>query len=518
MRFSFLDSFDNKVIVAWAIVAIIVSTAVLSILSVERTSVIEDTLVQSNISLVEENIEQIEQSIIDNDRALYEMVDVDNPDSWGEVIERIKSEDFNIDQVWIVDPETCEIVYPPWQEDLRQFYYPFRRSFHCRELELSRLQPGETNHLHKDWQDDYFFASYALKENRDGARLLLVFQTNPSKIIDLIDKYLRDLSGYHVSIVDFDNNAIYNEPVIRSGKYFHESRFPSTFYKWILQIAPRSFSEIESEIAGQRRLTLFLITLSMLLVASSVVVIYFAGRRERQLVRLKEDFISNVSHELKTPLSLIRMFSEILVSKKVRDDTARQEYYGIIHKESGRMDRLIANLLDFASLEQGRREDRFEMTNVSMLVSEGLSAYRHQIESQGFEVQCLLDPETPEILADSKALTMAFFNLLDNALKYSGGGKHITISVGRSDGHIELAVTDRGVGIAPGEQERIFEKFYRGNSAQVQLIRGSGIGLSITKHVAQMHRGRVLIESEPGKGSKFTLRIPLRLETAEIEH
>jgi two-component system phosphate regulon sensor histidine kinase PhoR len=250
----------------------------------------------------------------------------------------------------------------------------------------------------------------------------------------------------------------------------------------------------------------------MLMIFCSLAVIYVAGRRERQLAQLKEDFISNVSHELKTPLSLIRMFSEMLIAHRVKSDAVRREYYGIIHNESERMSRLIANLLDFAQLERERHSLHFERANIGQLVIKELEAYRYQIQKDGFELTTHVDVNVPETLADPNAISMAFFNLLDNAVKYSGDRKKVTVSVSQSNGFIDLAIQDEGLGIDPAERQKIFEKFFRGSSAGVAKVRGSGIGLTITKQVAEMHGGEVRVESEVARGSTFTLRIPIRKE------
>jgi len=350
-----------------------------------------------------------------------------------------------------------------------------------------------------------------LKETHSGEKILVCFQMNFEKTIELLDKNLRDLvPSYYVSVVDFENNGVYNQPISRSGKYYHETRFPSTFYKWILQIVPRNYTDIERNVRNQRRVILFFIILSMFLTFLSLAIIYAAGRRERQLRQLKEDFIGNVSHELKTPLSLIRMFSEILVTGRVKSEQTRQEYFGIIHNESDRMSRLISNLLDFAGLEREEFGKHFEKTNISQLIAKELEAYRYQIQKDGFQLSTSIDSNIPDTLADPNAIAMAFFNLLDNSVKYSGDQKEIGVKIAQSNGYIDLSVTDRGIGIPASEHHKIFEKFYRCDNAAVKKIRGSGIGLSITKHVAELHGGEVLVDSEPGKGSTFTLRIPIR--------
>jgi two-component system phosphate regulon sensor histidine kinase PhoR len=228
------------------------------------------------------------------------------------------------------------------------------------------------------------------------------------------------------------------------------------------------------------------------------------------LRRLKEDFISNVSHELKTPLSLIRMFSEILVTGRIKSEEAKKEYYAVIYNESDRMGRLVHNLLDFASLERDKTRKYFEKTEIPQLVIKALEAYRYEFQKEGFKLQTGIDESIPETMADPNAISMAFFNLLDNSMKYSGEQKEIGVRVSQVDGKIKISVSDKGVGIPASEHQKIFEKFYRGSGAQAKKTRGSGIGLAITKQVAEMHGGEVEVESEPGKGSTFRLVIPIQ--------
>ena len=163
-----------------------------------------------------------------------------------------------------------------------------------------------------------------------------------------------------------------------------------------------------------------------------------------------------------------------------------------------------------ARLERGAQSKNFEQTNIARLVTKELEAYRYQVQKEGFQLLTRVDETVPDTLANPNALTLAFFNLLDNSVKYSGDQKQITVTVVQTNGFVDLSVKDCGLGIPRAEQQRIFEKFYRGTDPRVQKIRGSGIGLSITKHVAEMHGGQVLVDSEPGFGSTFTLRIPIR--------
>jgi two-component system, OmpR family, phosphate regulon sensor histidine kinase PhoR len=504
----------NASLVAIAILVIIVSTGILSLVSyhytVGRENLIETTLVQSNTKLATQYVDRIEQKIIDNDRILADMVDVNDPSKWPAEVEAIKKADLNVDQVFIFRPTQINPLYPRYSYEIRNSWGAVTASMKQREFSTDRLAINQAHHLHKERRDNYFFASYLLKENEIGERYMICFLLNYERIMELFDKHLKDLQpNFYVSIVDFDNNGVYGHPISRASKYYYEMRFPSTFYKWILQIVPRNYTEIERDVRNQRRAYLFLIIMSMTLIFASLGIIYIGGRRERQLRKLKEDFISNVSHELKTPLSLINMFSELLKSGRVKSEAIKEEYYSIIHNESDRMTHLIGNLLDFASLERGERAKNFETVNLAQLVGRELEAYRYQAQKEGFHVEAAVEGPVPDTFADPTAISMALLNLLDNSVKYSGDQKQIRVAVEHKNGYIEISVSDQGPGIPSEEQERIFEKFYRGTTAAGRKVRGSGIGLSIIRHVAEMHGGEVVLQSAMGAGSTFTLRIPV---------
>lgn len=505
----------NTLVVAIAIGVIIISTGTLSLVSyhytVGRENLAESSLVQSNMTIAKQYVDRIEQAIINNDRILTDMADVNEPSEWPQIVANIQKADLNVDEVYFMRPDHTFPDYPRYSPDIMNLWGAFRNSFNVREIDIDRLAVNATNHLHKERPDNYFFASYVLKESARGQKYLVCFQMNIEKIIALLDRNLRDLqANYYVSIVDYENNGIYGQPISRASKYYYEIRFPSTLYKWILQIVPRNYTEIERSLRNQRRTNLFLIIMGMSLIFCSLAIIYVAGRRERQLRQLKEDFISNVSHELKTPLSLIAMFSEILKTGRVKSQQTRIEYYRIIHNEAERMSHLISNLLDFASLERGKRAESFEIVNVAKLVRREIEAYDYQIKKEGFQIETEADESLPSTLADPTAISMAFFNLLDNSVKYSSGQKLIKVKVMQSNGYIDLCVADKGPGIPFEEHQKIFEKFYRGSTAIGKKVRGSGIGLSIIKHVAEMHGGKVWVESKAGEGSTFTLRIPIR--------
>ena len=265
------------------------------------------------------------------------------------------------------------------------------------------------------------------------------------------------------------------------------------------------------EALGRRwvqRSFLILGVLSVLLIGG-LVLTYHNVSKEVALARLKSDFVSNVSHELRTPLSLIRLYAETLELGRITTQEKAEEYYRIIRKESERLTALINNILDFSRIEAGRKEYDFRETNIAELVRNTLDAYRYQIEEQGFTFEQSIDSSIPTVRVDREAIGRSLVNLVNNALKYSVDEKFLGVKLYRADGVLKLEVVDRGIGIARGEQSKIFEKFYRTCDPLVHNTKGSGLGLSLVRHIAQAHGGEVEVESAPGKGSKFTLSLPL---------
>jgi len=250
-----------------------------------------------------------------------------------------------------------------------------------------------------------------------------------------------------------------------------------------------------------------------LLMAGGVWLTYRNLSREMTLARLKSDFVANVSHELRTPLALIRLYAETLELGRLVAKDKYQEYFRIIREESERLTALINNILDFSRIEAGRKEYEFKETNLAELVHSTLESYRFQIQQNGFAFEENISGDIPPVIVDREAIARSLLNLLNNALKYSKDRKYIGVSLYRSNSRVNLEVQDRGIGIPKNEQEKIFEKFYRCGDALVHNIKGSGLGLSLVRHIARAHGGDVLVESAPEKGSKFTIALPLDSST-----
>jgi signal transduction histidine kinase len=238
--------------------------------------------------------------------------------------------------------------------------------------------------------------------------------------------------------------------------------------------------------------------------------------REMKLSAMKNEFVSNVSHELRTPLSSIRVFGEFMRRGRVEDQHKVREYGSYIETESRRLTQLINNILDFSRIESGRKVYTFEEADLEEILAGTLATFTVRLRDKGFDVGYQgPDEPLPEIEVDPNAIDRAVANLLDNAVKYSDGDRAIQVKLDRSDDEAVISVTDHGIGIPRDEQEKIFDRFHRVSTGLVHDVKGSGLGLSLVRHIAEAHGGSVTVESEVGRGSTFTIHLPLKREEGD---
>ena len=240
--------------------------------------------------------------------------------------------------------------------------------------------------------------------------------------------------------------------------------------------------------------------------------------RLKRLEGMRRDFIANVSHELKTPLSLIRLFGELLLLDRAQSPEKRKQYLSIIVGESERLTALIENVLDFARLERGKASYDFAVSDLCEVVQRSVDIYKFRAERENVTLNLKL-PSAPLLARiDKRALELAVMNLIDNALKYAKDGALVDVECDESSTGTFVKVSDYGPGIPRHEQTRIFERFFRGSSADETRARGSGIGLSLVRHIAQAHGGRVRVSSPihpDGRGTSFTIELGKRIPIAE---
>jgi signal transduction histidine kinase len=329
-----------------------------------------------------------------------------------------------------------------------------------------------------------------------------------------------------VTLLDDANRVVFGAEGLLDT-FVDERSFPLVFFdKELLEfIAPlethRETWRLRTGFGGQpiaaivgasTRPQLALMVVLAVVMGCGVFFVAGAAAREVRVAELKSNFVAAVSHDLKTPLALIQLFAETLELGRVRNPERALEYYRIINGEARKLTRLIENILDFSKMEAGLRPYRVAPASVGELATKVLSAMDSQFRQNQFKVTAHVEPGLPDVLVDSDAVEQAIENLLANAMKYSGDARDIEVDVRRADGHVTVNVSDHGIGIPRREQQRIFRKFYRVESELGGGPQGCGLGLAIVDHTMRGHGGWVRVESEPDRGSTFTLCFPVPAE------
>ena len=311
-----------------------------------------------------------------------------------------------------------------------------------------------------------------------------------------------------LTLIDAEGHAVLGEAggsaPQRAVRSLGETELP-----WTLSVASANPGADLARLASRRVLLLAAFGVTVLFVFTGSAFILRALTRELEVARLQSDFVAAVSHEFRTPLASLRQLSELLADGRVPSEERRQDYYEGLRRESERLHRLVENLLDFGRMDAGAREYRFEAVEPGRLVSGVAKEFAEQVRQQGYHLEVTANDHLPAVRADREALSRALWNLLDNAVKYSPDSKTIWVEAAREGSQIAIQVRDRGVGIAPDEQQQIFKKFVRAPSAKAAGIKGTGLGLAMVQHIVSAHGGEIRVTSEPGAGSTFTILLPV---------
>ena len=275
----------------------------------------------------------------------------------------------------------------------------------------------------------------------------------------------------------------------------------------MLGISPRG-ATLELPVRRQQRWTIAILAAAASFAALALFFIHRTLQRERKLNEMKSQFVASVSHELRAPVASIRLMADALEEGKLAPETAK-EFHRLIAREGARLSTLVGNVLDHARIEQGRRVWKMEATDLAALAADTLRVMQPLAAEKQITLSSRLDPL--EVAVDAGAIQQALVNLLDNAIKFSppSSAVSVALSIHEDRRTCELRVSDEGPGVPRAEQARIFERFYRPGDELRRETQGTGIGLSLVKSIAEAHRGSIAVESEPGKGSTFILRIPL---------
>jgi two-component system phosphate regulon sensor histidine kinase PhoR len=468
----------------------------------------EQSIAQSTLLLVQEKVDRVEQRLIDADNAVFHLVDLSEPtsfeSSWPPLAERISP---SVRAVLVLDDSGNALGYSARASELEKSeFLKVLQERILPDLELERQPPGRLKHLHRSYGGHNYLISYETRMLA-GRRYYIIAHHDTGYLVrvELPQLFANEEGKQLYNVVDEDNRRIYGPSLARSGDYLVGRRFPTTLYQWRLQVAPKQAPLLEQKNRSRRFNEVGLIGLSFIIIIAGVIFFVYAAEKERHLNELKSEFIANVSHELKTPLSVVRMFGEMLLTKRVKSPEKQQEYLEIICRESERLTALIENVLDFATLERGKIRYELKERDLGEVVSRAIETFRYRIEKEGTEVRLERRGELPTVALDEQAILLAVINLLDNAVKY-GEGSAVEVVVEAKEREVQVRVRDHGKGIPAKDLERVFERFYR---SQGTTARGSGIGLSLVQHIVEAHGGRAWAEQAPGGGAIVAFSLPI---------
>ncbi|HZO12742.1 MAG TPA: HAMP domain-containing sensor histidine kinase [Polyangiaceae bacterium] len=486
------------------------AAALRTTLQIERAS--KQSVLDATSSLAEERVDRLDKMIIAQDNAVAANVEVRELSSiaarWLATAVR---ETPTVRAVLVLDADSADREvrafvsrHPGPEDDV------FRRLLVGRMLSKMELsEPIEQlRHLHQAFDEQSFLVSYWQRVHGGRKYLVVVWHEVAKLVHEIMPQLYRDLDrNSRMNVVDEEGRILFGPP-LQAGAPAVSLQFPTTLYNWRLQVALASAEGLEQRTVRQRYVQLAVVGMAMLIAVVGVVIIVRASIQERRLAALQSDFVANVSHELKTPLSSVRMFAELLLTRRVPNDDKRKEYLQIIMGESERLSSLIDNVLDFAKVERGKDAYEFAEDDLAEVAARAVDSLRYRAERLGIELVTNLQPAT--IVFDARAVELAIINLIDNAFKYARGTPSVNVSVARTAaGGARVRVADEGPGIPREEQERIFDRFVRGRNASEAHVRGSGIGLALVKHIADTHGGSITIESPTasGRGSAFELEL-----------
>jgi two-component system phosphate regulon sensor histidine kinase PhoR len=475
--------------------------------STRERDIVQDTM----RDLAEEKVIGIESLITTADQKVFEDVAraVDN-DRLGVDLQRIANEPL-VQSIYVLDDHLAPVLDGQASrrtgDDAKRARTLFLTAI-APSLPLAGAAVNVRGHLQGTWEGKPYLFAFMKRTTADRT-YYIVIETNLTYLFINVFPEFFPRSPRLYQLVDKDGVVRYGfEFAADPSNVVIEQPFAETFDKWRLRVAQKDVSAQERAQRG-RVVDFVLIGSALLVILAGLGALALAIRRERRANELKSEFISNVSHELKTPLSIISMFGEMLALGRVKSPAQGTEYAEIIWRESVRLARLIDNVLDFAKIERGVDAYEFTEGDVGEVVARAIELSQHRLAKAEMTIEAELEPDLPHVRLDANAFTLAVLNLVDNAIKYATEGKKILVTLAREGERVVLRVKDWGPGIAADEQHRIFERFYRARAVRLKPIRGSGIGLALVEHIVTAHHGGVSVESTPGQGATFTIWLPV---------
>jgi signal transduction histidine kinase len=403
-------------------------------------------------------------------------------------------------------------------EKIHILEYSISSSVKHTEYLLAFLQDGEIA------EPDTEINNHRIKININGKSYFLsLFPTNDHEQWGLImdqDDILNN-SVYQSIITNTGTSDLRWELTDANGEQLLKSEiipeeaspvyviFPSDLPTWSLTFFPEYTGLFNSLFRRGAGIFLYIFIAIVVILTFGLFFTLQTVNNEMHLSKMKSYFMSTVSHEFKSPLTSIRQMAEMLVHGRVPSPERQYKYHTIILQQSERLSHLIDNILDFSKMEEGQKIFRFEKADITPVVENVVESFKDHTALQGFIIGLSIPEPVPEFVFDREAMEQVMHNLLDNACKYSGDSRKIEVQLLSSGNRVIISVRDYGIGLKKEEHDRVFSRFYRAGEELTQTVKGSGIGLTIVKQIVKAHNGTIDVESEIGKGSRFTVRLPL---------
>jgi len=468
--------------------------------------------------LAEEKVANIEYLITEADTKLLKRLDVDELSN-EELVKQLRdTTGAAFASVYVLDDKLELVpggfVYTRDPNEAKRYKDWFLERV-LPSLPLKQQKLNERGHTYLDLDRRPYLFTY-MKRSSKGRTFYVVIEDDMYHLTFVVFPQFFAVSTKRLyQVVDEHGRVRWGEPFACTEESAVKQPFVDTVVNtpgvdgWVLCVTQRDLGD-QSALDRKRLVNSILIGGAVTVILGGLGVLGWAIRRERRMSDLKSEFISNVSHELKTPLSIISMFGEMLANGRTKSPEQAHEYAEIIWRESVRLGRLIDNVLDFAKIERGMDVYEFaDEVDITEVCERAVELSQRRVGAAEMTITFETEEGLPQIRLDANAFTLAILNLIDNAIKYAAPGKKIEVTLRGDQDRVVLSVRDWGPGIDPEEQERIFERFYRARSVRLTPIRGSGIGLALVQHIARAHGGDVTVASTQEQGSTFSIWLPI---------
>lgn len=387
------------------------------------------------------------------------------------------------------------------------------------ELHKKLLEPGidrlQPLHHSKSIDERSFHISAAMIRDKTGTNSMGIIgvkiknESLEEQTLKTIIEEIPSSENMKLAISDLSGKVLFGRKNSSAGVSAVTEFFEDNFPPWRIEIF-RSQPESSSIVDIRQSFYFWTILTLVVILIFGAAIIARTITHEIEVLKIKSDFVSAVSHEFKTPLTSIKALIERLKEGKVKDAAKMEQYFSLISQDADRLTRLVKNILDFSKIEEGKKEYEFVETDVAQLVLQRIENFRKDEVQKGIKIHAVISEGIPRLYVDQDALSQAFNNLLDNALKFSADIKEIYVNLKKDEENVVLEVMDKGIGIPQDELNKIFDKFYQGRNALRQSAKGAGLGLTLVKHIIEAHGGKISVKSRIGQGSTFSLIFPIK--------